>query len=510
MARDANGNYSLPSGNPPTTGTDITVTWANSTFVLDMGPEIQDSLSRSGKGGMLAPLKLTDGSAAAPALSFSNETTSGVYRAGSSDLRVSVAGTDALRFNGSAALEVWRGGAWAVVPDLTSAQTFAGIQTYGAAQRAADGSAGVPAYSFTSDIDTGLWLSGAGILDVTVAGTTRLSFKTTAIENQSGSGSLPAYSFSGDPDTGVYRIGANNLGLTAGGVLALDINTARIATKQPVQSLDESAASPAYSFASATDAGMYYGSSAVRFAHSGAEIGGFYADSLRMASGKSLQAALGSAAAPGLTFVGDTDTGFYRALANVMGVAIGGTLRAEWRSTGLWFANSYGVKGYTTAAADKWLLRMTTSDAIEVGDTARSEALNLHGLTCGVYDAGLDSGVVRIASYQRKNGWTKGEYTATQTVTASATTQFDANTSNSFYCNVSTNITTFTLSNISDGQTVSFLLNNSGTNTIAWPVAWVWIGGVVPTFTSGAGKKDLLTVSNINGTLVASILQDVS
>lgn len=98
MSRDSNGNYTLPSGNPVITGTTITSTWANTTME-DIAAELTDSLDRSGKGGMLAPLKLIDGTKSAPALTFSSEPTLGWYRAGAGDMRATIGGSDVLTIN---------------------------------------------------------------------------------------------------------------------------------------------------------------------------------------------------------------------------------------------------------------------------------------------------------------------------------------------------------------------------------------------------------------------------
>lgn len=57
MARDSNGNYSLPAGNPVVAGEVISVTVQNATMD-DLGTEIADSLCRSGKGAMLADLDM--------------------------------------------------------------------------------------------------------------------------------------------------------------------------------------------------------------------------------------------------------------------------------------------------------------------------------------------------------------------------------------------------------------------------------------------------------------------
>ena len=52
MPRDASGNMTLPVGNPVVSGTAISSAVQNATMA-DLAAEIQDSLSRSGKGGML-------------------------------------------------------------------------------------------------------------------------------------------------------------------------------------------------------------------------------------------------------------------------------------------------------------------------------------------------------------------------------------------------------------------------------------------------------------------------
>jgi hypothetical protein len=92
MPRDASGNYTTPAGQPVTSGTTISSTVFNA-LVNDLKTEMTDSLSRSGNGGMLVPLPFADGSVSAPGISFDNETSSGLYRAGAKDVRLTVFGT---------------------------------------------------------------------------------------------------------------------------------------------------------------------------------------------------------------------------------------------------------------------------------------------------------------------------------------------------------------------------------------------------------------------------------
>lgn len=119
MSRNSSGTYTLPAGNPVAVGTTIEATWANNTM-NDLASEMTDSLSRSGKGGMLASLKIVDGSKAAPGQAFIDEPGSGWYRAATNDIRFSIAGEDAIRFvddSGSTPgdqtpVEFWDGLAW--------------------------------------------------------------------------------------------------------------------------------------------------------------------------------------------------------------------------------------------------------------------------------------------------------------------------------------------------------------------------------------------------------------
>ncbi len=96
MPRNVNGTFTLVAGNPTITGTVIDSNWANTTMP-DLGAEMSDSLSRSGKGGMLAALRSLGGSASVPAYSFTNYVQTGMYMPAAGDLRWSVSGVDKLR-----------------------------------------------------------------------------------------------------------------------------------------------------------------------------------------------------------------------------------------------------------------------------------------------------------------------------------------------------------------------------------------------------------------------------
>jgi hypothetical protein len=140
MPRNASGTFSLVSGNPVVSGTLIDATWANNTL-NDIANEMTDSLSRSGEGGMLAPLRLTDGVQATPGLGFTSEPGSGIYRVGTNE---------------------W----WSVAGGVQVQQHTA----TGALTRFAAGAVGTPSLSAFGDVNTGLWFPAADTIAASVGG----------------------------------------------------------------------------------------------------------------------------------------------------------------------------------------------------------------------------------------------------------------------------------------------------------------------------------------------------
>lgn len=96
MPRNSAGQYTPTAGNPVVTETTINSVWAN-LLVADLGSEVTNSLDRQGRGGMLAGLKLLDGSVGTPGLTFTNELSSGLYRISAGNFAFSVGGVSILR-----------------------------------------------------------------------------------------------------------------------------------------------------------------------------------------------------------------------------------------------------------------------------------------------------------------------------------------------------------------------------------------------------------------------------
>lgn len=97
MARNGNGIYSLPSGNPVVAGTTIDVAWANPTM-SDIAAALTGSLPVDGQAPMTGVLRLVSGTANAPAISFNAETVTGLWRPAANQLAFSVGGQERARF----------------------------------------------------------------------------------------------------------------------------------------------------------------------------------------------------------------------------------------------------------------------------------------------------------------------------------------------------------------------------------------------------------------------------
>lgn len=98
--------------------------------------------------------------------------------------------------------------------------------------QALDGVIATPAYSFAAETNTGMFRKGAGLLGMVVLGTERMSLTANDarfLEPIRGDGTAneasPAYSFTSDDDTGMFQATANTIGFATGGIERLRINS---------------------------------------------------------------------------------------------------------------------------------------------------------------------------------------------------------------------------------------------------------------------------------------------
>lgn len=291
MPRNAAGTYSLPAGNPVVTGTTISSVWANTTL-SDIGSALTDSLSRSGDGGMTAPLELDSGTIGAPGLTWSVETTSGLYRAAAGDFRYSISAADALQITVDAL-------------------------------KIKDGTVALPGLSFISDPDTGFYRIGANNFAVALTGIRKVTFDNNSLD----------CTFDNNGQTQVSCLNAN-VGATALGRMIAGV------TGQGVWSI--AGTSNAY--------GEYIPGSGVTgrqvVMNTGLVTPIMFAtnDVYRLfidGNGASvivrppLFGQNGTVGAPGLTFENDSDSGLYRNAANRVGMAAAGALSGWWDTQGI-------------------------------------------------------------------------------------------------------------------------------------------------------------------------------
>src|SRR6185295_18271607 len=118
MARNSSGTMSSVNG-PYVVGTVIDQSQVNARLT-DIESELTDSLCRSDKGGMTGALKGTDGTVSAPAVAFTSEPGTGLYRIGNGDLGVAILGTKRLELTATGLTVT---GALAISGLLTGAAT---------------------------------------------------------------------------------------------------------------------------------------------------------------------------------------------------------------------------------------------------------------------------------------------------------------------------------------------------------------------------------------------------
>lgn len=153
------------------------------------------------------------------------------------------------------------------------------------------------------------------------------------ILSSDGTAALPSYTFNGDLDTGIYHPSANNLGLAAAGSQIVNISATglRIPLATNQLALGSTFTSTLNSAASANRV--------LTLPDSTDTLVG--AASTQSLSNKVFLAANGSLAAPSLSFVNDTGSGFYRSSAAVINYGISGGI--VFSSTPTSFAFGSGV-----------------------------------------------------------------------------------------------------------------------------------------------------------------------
>jgi hypothetical protein len=146
----------------------------------------------------------------------------------------------------------------------------------------------------------------------------------------SGTASEPAFTFTNASGYGMYLDG-NDLAFTTNGTKAISINSSQNSTFGGIIKTSTGVASgPAYSFTSDPDTGMYLFANLIRFAYGGAQKLGIETDRIYAGTGSPAQpilrfgTGLNTASSPAYTFGSDEDTGMYRSNSDEISFATGG------------------------------------------------------------------------------------------------------------------------------------------------------------------------------------------
>lgn len=300
------------------------------------------------KAGVLEGSILIDGTIAGPPLQINSNTVRNVnlvLGGGSVGIGISV---PAVRLD--------------VVGDIQST-----IQFRGALQSAA-----TPTYSFTADLNTGMY-QGVGMPDTisfALAGTQKVRIDATGITVFSGyfspganTPATPEYTFTGDVDTGMYHPAIDTIGFSTGGVLRFSISNAGISSFVPFLAPDGSAAAPSYSFTSDTDTGMYYvAANTLGFSTDG--MNRLSIDTNSIDTTVVISNILGTAAAPSYTFTGDLDTGMYNSAANEISFALAGVRKVKIDSTGITVFSGFFAPGLSGAPTPEFSFSNDTNTGL--------------------------------------------------------------------------------------------------------------------------------------------------
>lgn len=98
MPRNGSGTYSVPT--TYTSGQTITAAVVNSNF-SDVGTELTNSVARDGQTSMTGALKASNGTAAAPAVTFASDTDTGIYRKSANTIGVACGGSEVAAISSS-------------------------------------------------------------------------------------------------------------------------------------------------------------------------------------------------------------------------------------------------------------------------------------------------------------------------------------------------------------------------------------------------------------------------
>ena len=222
-----------------------------------------------------------------------------------------------------------------------------------------DGTAAAPGLAFTSDLNTGLFRVGADQVAISTGGTSRLAVSTTAVSSTLpvdvplGAVGTPSLTFTGDLNTGLFSSGADAIDIATAGTRRFGVSSAGELTvyggnltltgQGDLRLADSDSSNYVALQAPATVASNVTftlpsadGTNGQVLATNGTGTLSF------TAAGGASNLADGTAATPSVNFSSDTDTGVFRAGANRLAFATNGASVGEFDGSDLKFNSGYG------------------------------------------------------------------------------------------------------------------------------------------------------------------------
>lgn len=119
------------------------------------------------------------------------------------------------------------------------------------------GTALAPAYTFSSDLDTGIYSVAADQLGFSVGGVQQMVIVNGAAQFLDGSPTNPSICFRDDSQCGFYRKGINQIAYVSGGFERWACGSGAFTTRVANRAINGTAGEPSYSFDSNQNTGMY-------------------------------------------------------------------------------------------------------------------------------------------------------------------------------------------------------------------------------------------------------------
>lgn len=260
----------------------------------------------------------------------------------------------------------------------------------------------------------------------------------------------PGLAVVGDGDTGLYSVGTNQLGVTAGGALRATFNTTDLSLTVPILVPD------------------------------------------------------GTAGAPSISNVGDTDTGFYFSAANAISASTGSSERFLISATGLMTTGATSAAAYAALVVAGSGIEVPNRQYVDdlVGALSTIKIIDADSDTKVDVEEGADDDTIRMDAGDKPTGygavadifvlnsagWTVGMGTANVATTAGAPIGFTAGAGNTSGDGGAVDITAGTAGALGAGGAINLYGGAGGATSGAGGAATLWGGSAVGTGAGGAAN----------------------